>query len=57
MFTLDFEKNATSSLLRPEDWRDKINNEISFPIINVEKIDLQDGYSSNEKRANSGRGT
>jgi hypothetical protein len=53
MFTLDFEIVTTSNLLlRPEDWQDEINNEISFPIVNIEKIDFQEGYSSDKKQNN-----
>jgi hypothetical protein len=52
MFTLNFEKVSASNLLRPEDWRDKVNNEISFPTVKIEKIHFEDGYSLEEKQNN-----
>jgi hypothetical protein len=48
MFTLNFEK-ISPSILRPEDWRDEIANDIAFPTVNVDKIPLSEGYSSEEK--------
>jgi hypothetical protein len=52
MFTLNFEKVSASNLLRPEDWRDEVNNEISFPTVNIENIHFEDGYSLEEKQNN-----
>jgi hypothetical protein len=47
MFTLDFQK-CRGTNLRSEDWRDEIENETAFPMVNVDQLELKNGYSSAE---------
>jgi hypothetical protein len=48
MFTLDFEKCHDTNL-HLEDQQDEIDNEIVFPMVDVDKLELKNGYSSEER--------
>jgi hypothetical protein len=49
MFTLDFARVTNSNLRPVEDWRDEIDSDIAFPMVDPKKVVMQDGFSANEK--------
>jgi hypothetical protein len=48
MFTLDFTEILTTNLVAYS-WRDELLYDIAFPMVDVKKIRLEDGFSSTEK--------
>jgi hypothetical protein len=48
MYTLDFDK-VSPEKLQPEEWRDEIENNIAFPMVNMKKLVFVDGYSPDEE--------
>lgn len=48
MFTLNFSK-VTKASLTAEDWRDEDKNDIAFPMVDINKVEMKEGYSPTEK--------
>jgi hypothetical protein len=48
MFTLDFSKVKKGSL-SAENWRDEVDSDIDFPMVDVNKVKLEQGFSPTEK--------
>jgi hypothetical protein len=48
MFTLDFSKVKKGSI-SAEDWRDEVDSDIDFPMVDVNKVKLKQGFSPTEK--------
>jgi hypothetical protein len=49
LFTLDFSKLEKTNLITAEDWRNEVEHDISFPMVDVNKVKLEEGFSSTEK--------
>jgi hypothetical protein len=49
MFTLDFSL-VMSNKLTAEDWGDEVANSIPFPMVNVKKLRMEDGFSIVKRR-------
>jgi hypothetical protein len=48
MVTLTAAGRAKYPHYYPDDWHDELEKEIAFPIIDITKIELEDGYSAEE---------
>jgi hypothetical protein len=49
VFTLDFSKLEKTNPLTAEHWRDEVEHDISFPMVDIGKVKLEEGFSSTEK--------
>jgi hypothetical protein len=50
MITLTPESKVKFPLLFPDDWHDELESDISFPLVDINKIELREGYSPGEKQ-------
>jgi hypothetical protein len=48
MFLLDYTK-VTKGNLVPEEWQDKFDKNVAFPMVDVSKIKIRDGFSPTKK--------
>jgi hypothetical protein len=48
MFTLDYSK-VTNTTIVAEDWHNEVANDIAFPMVDIQKIRLEEGFSPDEK--------
>jgi hypothetical protein len=50
MITMTAESKVKFPHLFPDDWHDELESDISFPLIDVNKIELHEGYSPEENK-------
>jgi hypothetical protein len=49
MFTLDYSKVTNTAIVAAEDWHDEVTYDIAFPMVNIGKIRLEEGFIPYEK--------
>jgi hypothetical protein len=49
MLTLDYSKVTNTAIVAANDWHDEVTYDIAFPMVNIGKIKLEEGFSPYEK--------